>query len=129
LDRGEESPTPGLPLAKGWKKRGEEMGTKAYFLINVDEQITQNQEHLIRATGELEKIPEVEFVEPVSGIYDLMVKVDVPIRTIFVANKILEKEWVTRLLVLRIEPVEHRRIEHIEPEKISELSVTHLPQA
>lgn len=96
------------------------MGTKAYFLINVAKQVVQRDDYYIKAINELEAIPEVESVEPVSGIYDLMVKVDVPIRAIFVADKILEKEWVRRLHVLRIEAVERERVRPIERESVSE---------
>lgn len=99
------------------------MGTKAYFLINVDKQVAQRDDYYKKAVDELEAIPEVEFVEPVSGLYDLMVKVDVPIRAIFVADKILEKEWVRRLHVLRVEPVERERVKPTEHERVSKPSV------
>ena len=105
------------------------MGTKAYFMINVDRQIAQQDDYYVMAANELEAIPEVELVEPVSGIYDLMVKVDVPMRAIFVANKILEKEWVRRLHVLNVEPVERKRVKPVEPERISEPSVKGVVQA
>ena len=82
------------------------MGTKAYFMINVDKQIAQQDDYCTRAISELQAIPEVECVDPVCGIYDLMVKVNVPISVIIVANKILEKRWVKRLHVLKVEPVE-----------------------
>lgn len=96
------------------------MGTKAYFLINVAKQVVQRDDYYAKAVNELEAIPEVESVEPVSGIYDLMVKVDVPVRTIFVADKILEKEWVRRLHVLTVEAVERKRVKPIERERVSE---------
>ena len=105
------------------------MGTKAYFMINVDKQIAQQDDYYVRAINELEAIPEVEFVEPVSGIYDLMVKVDVPTRAIFVANKILAKEWVSRLHVLKVEPVEPERVEPIPYERVSEPSAKGTTQA
>lgn len=90
------------------------MGTTAYFLINADRQVAQREDYYAKAIAELEAIPEVEFAEPVSGIYDLMVKVDVPIRAILVANKMLEKAWVKRLHVLRVEPIERERRERVE---------------
>lgn len=50
---------------------------------------------------ELETMPEVIAVDPVFGLYDLVVPVEAPIRGIFIANKIMEKEWVKRLHILR----------------------------
>ena len=105
------------------------MGTKAYFMINVDKQTAQLDDYYIWAVNELEAIPEVEFVEPVSGIYDLMVKVDAPIRVVLTANKILAKEWIRRLHVLKVEPVEREPVTPIEPEKVSEPSVKGVVQA
>jgi len=105
------------------------MGTKAYFMINVDSQIAQLDNYYVGAVNELMAIPEVECVEPVSGIYDLMVKVDVPIRVVLVANKILAKEWVRRLHVLKVEPIERERAEPIETKKVSEPSVKEVMQS
>ena len=81
------------------------MGTKAYFMIDLADE-AREEGRCAQAMTELEAIPEVEVVEPVSGSCDFLVKVDVPIRAIFVANKIREKEWVKRLRILRVEPVE-----------------------
>ena len=78
------------------------MATKAYFMINVAERFCQNgYRDILR---DLEAIPEVKAVERVNGACDLLVKVEAPIRMIFVANKLLAKEWVKRLYVLNIEP-------------------------
>ena len=81
------------------------MGTKAYFMINMDKTLSEDG-YYADAIRELEAIPEVEAVEAVSGTYDLVAKVDAPIRVILVANKVLEKKWVRRLHVLRAEPTE-----------------------
>lgn len=78
------------------------MGTKAYFMVNMEKRFSEDSYYL-EAVGELEAIPEVESVEPVSGAYDLLVKVDAPIRVIFVANKIRAKKWVKNLHILKIE--------------------------
>ncbi|HEX75716.1 MAG TPA: hypothetical protein G4O12_03940 [Dehalococcoidia bacterium] len=83
------------------------MGTKAYFMIDVVDAACQGDKWL-DAQRDLEAIPEVEAVEPVSGACDLLVKVDVPIRAILVANKIRAKEWVKRFRILTVE--------HVEPE-------------
>jgi len=78
------------------------MGTKAYFMINMEKKFSEDGYYL-DAVRELEAMPEVESVEPVSGAYDLLVKVDAPIRVIFVANKIRTKEWVKGFRVLKVE--------------------------
>ena len=81
------------------------MGTKAYFMVNMEKKFTEDGYYL-DAIRELEAIPEVETVKPVSGVCDLLVKVDARIRVIFVANKIRAKKWVKSLHVLKVEPAE-----------------------
>jgi len=81
------------------------MGTKAYFMINMEKKFSEDGYYL-DAVRELEAMPEVESVESVSGAYDLLVKVDAPIRVIFVANKIRTKEWVKGFRVLKVEYAE-----------------------
>jgi len=79
------------------------MATKAYFMINVTEKFCQGDyPDILR---DLETIPEVKAAERISGACDLLVKVEAPIRMIFVANKLLAKEWVKRLHVLYVEPI------------------------
>ena len=95
------------------------MGTKAYFMINIDKKFSQDGYYL-EALRELETMPEVESVEPVSGVCDLLVKVDAPIRVILVANKIRTKEWVKSFHVLKIEyaePAEAPKLATREPLK------------
>ena len=79
------------------------MGTKAYFMINMVEKFNEDGYYL-DAVRELETMPEVEEVKPVSGICDLLVKVDAPIRVVLVANKIRAKKWVKNFHILKIEP-------------------------
>jgi len=81
------------------------MGMKAYFMIDVADEVRE-EGRWADAESELETIPEVETIEPVSGSCDFLVKADVPIRAIFVANKIRAMEWVKRLRILRVEPIE-----------------------
>ena len=81
------------------------MGTKAYFMVNMGKRFSDDGYYL-EAIRELEAIPEVEEVKPVSGACDLLVKVDAPIRVIFVANKIRAKKWVNDLHVLNVEPAQ-----------------------
>ena len=78
------------------------MGTRAYFMVNVEKNFCQNGYQSV--LSDLEAIPEVKSVERVSGACDLLVKVEAPIRMIFVANKLMAKEWVKRLYVLKVEP-------------------------
>lgn len=84
------------------------MTTKAYFLISVAEKFYQKgYGHMLKdILRDLEAIPEIKVVEQVSGNCDLLVKVEAPIRTIFVANKILAKEWAKSLRVLHVEPIQ-----------------------
>jgi len=92
------------------------MATRAYFMIDVAEKFSRDgYQNILR---DLETIPEVESVERVTGASDLLVKVEAPIRMIFVANKILAKEWVKRLHVLHVEP--------IQPEEYQGLSIDEL---
>ena len=78
------------------------MGIKAYFMVNMEKRFSDDGYYL-EAVRELEAIPEVEEVKQVSGACDLLVKVDAPIRVIFVANKIRAKKWVNSLRVLNVE--------------------------
>jgi len=92
------------------------MGTKAYFMIKVAKKVSRNGfQNILK---DLESIPEVQSVERVNGAYDLLVKVEAPIRMIFVANKLMAKEWVKRLYVLKVEP--------IQPEEYQGLTVDEL---
>jgi len=81
------------------------MGTKAYFMVNMDKKFNEDG-YYSDAVRELEAMSEVESVEPVSGVCDLLVKVDAPIRVILVANKIQAKKWVKSLHVLKVEYAE-----------------------
>jgi len=92
------------------------MATKAYFMVNVAEKFWQ--EGYPRIFRDLEAIPEVKAIERVNGACDLLIKVEAPIRMIFVANKLMAKEWVKRLHVLHVEP--------IQPEEYQGLSVDEL---
>jgi len=92
------------------------MATKAYFMVSVAEKFCQ--EGYQRIFRDLETIPEIQAVDRVSGGYDLLIKVEAPVRMIFVANKLMAKEWVKRLYVLKVEP--------IQPEEYQGLSVDEL---
>lgn len=83
------------------------MATKAYFMVNVADGFSK--ERRVKAQRELEAMPEVQSVEWVSGTCDLLVTVEAPIRVIFVAHKIMAKEWVKRLRYAKIEELETTR--------------------
>jgi DNA-binding Lrp family transcriptional regulator len=88
------------------ERRMKKMGTKAYFMINVAKDRV-GPDGQIDVVKELEAMPGVEAVEPVFGIYDLIVTVEAPvIEVTHSVNKIMEKDWVKRLHILRREPVE-----------------------
>ena len=78
------------------------MGISAYFMIKIG-----GNGHL-DAVKELEAIPEIETVIPVSGEYDFIAeaRVDIPISIGAVARTIEAKEWVKSLQVLKVEPAE-----------------------
>jgi len=77
------------------------MGTKAVFMIKMAKRFS-DEGYYFDAVRELEAMPEVEAVTPVSGVCDLLVKVDVPIRAIFIADKIRAKKWVQSLRMLEV---------------------------
>ena len=86
----------------GSEERSSKMGTKAYFMVNLEKKFSHDNRYL-EAVGELEAMPEVIAVKPVSGVCDLLVTVDAPIRVILVANKIQAKKWAKSLHVLKVE--------------------------
>lgn len=80
------------------------METKAYLMIKME---TENGgDGHKNAVKELEAIPEVETVTPVSGEYDLVgiAMVDTPKGVVGVADEIQAKGWVKSLHVLKVEP-------------------------
>ncbi|MDP2931571.1 MAG: hypothetical protein Q8O05_03605 [Chloroflexota bacterium] len=94
------------------------MGTKAYFMVNMDRKYSQDG-HYLDAVSELEAMPEVESVETVSGVCDLLVKVDAPLRVISVANKISARKWVKSLHVLKVEYAEPAEVpQAVTPESV-----------
>lgn len=81
------------------------MGIKAYLMIKMERKDGGDGER--DAVKELEEMPEIETVTPVSGEYDLVgvATVDTPKRVTGVANEIKAKEWVKNLHFLKVEPV------------------------
>jgi len=78
------------------------MTTSAYLLIRASEAVRHNG--YLEALEELWAPPEVEYVEPVSGLYDCVVKVEAPItRLIFLVCELMAKSWVEGVHVLRVD--------------------------
>ena len=95
------------------------MATEAYFMVSVAEKFCQNgYQDILRDMG---TISEVKSVERVKGACDLLVKVEAPIRMIFVANKLLAREWVKRLHVLHVEPIQPDELEGLNVDDLIRL--------
>jgi len=73
--------------------------SRAYFLIDTAEDFDQRQS--ITAIRELEEMPGVDYVDPVIGPPDMVVKVDAPNAVDMLANEVKAKPWVKNLQVLR----------------------------
>jgi hypothetical protein len=90
-------------LNPGTKREGsvKTMTTKAYFLIRVGEELKQNG--YAGWLKDLETLPEVQYVAPVTGLYDALAQVEAPVTAMLVAHKIMGKSHVKDLHVLRVE--------------------------
>jgi len=95
------------------------MATRAYFIINVAGNLAQTDYQDI--LKDLETIPEVRSVERVRGACDLLVEVEAPIRMIFVANKLMAKDWVKRLYVLKVEPFQTEEYRGLSVDELQKL--------
>ena len=77
------------------------MATNAYLLIRASEAVRNNG--YLEALEDLWALPEVEYVEPVSGLYDCVARVEAPIRLVFLVHKVMAKSWVERVHVLSVD--------------------------
>ena len=77
------------------------MATNAYLLIRAAEAVRHNG--YLKALEDLWALPEVEYLEPVSGQYDCVARVEAPTRLIFLVHKVMAKSWVERVHILRID--------------------------
>jgi len=77
------------------------MATSAYLLIRASEEVRHNG--YLHVLEELQALPEVEYVEPVSGLYDCVARVEAPIRLVFLVHKVMAKSWVERVHVLSVD--------------------------
>jgi len=82
------------------------MTTKAYFLIRVGEDFKQNG--YLDWLKDLESMPEVQHIAPVTGLYDAVAKVEAPVTAMLVAHKMMADSHVKHLHVLRVEEPEKK---------------------
>jgi hypothetical protein len=88
------------------------MATNAYLLIKAAEAVRNNG--YLKALEDLWALPEVEYVEPVSGMYDCVARVEAPIRLVFLVHKIMAKSWIERVHVLSIDQPVQKALESEE---------------
>lgn len=82
------------------KRGGKHMGTRAYLLVNVVDEVTQQE--FVKILRELEETREIDFVDPVVGSWDIVIMIEAPITVEAVARKIEGQPWVKELQTLRI---------------------------
>jgi hypothetical protein len=82
------------------------MTTSSYLLIRASEAVRQNG--YLEALEELWALPEVDYVEPVSNLYDCVVRVEASAtRLVLLIHEVMSKSWVEEVHVLRVDqPVE-----------------------
>jgi len=77
------------------------MGLRAYLLVTANDDVGRKE--FVDELLELEKVPEVDFVDPVVGnVTDVVVMIEAPVSVEAVARKIEAKPWVKDVKVLRI---------------------------
>lgn len=76
------------------------MGTRAYLLVNVFDDV--NQQEFLKILRQLEEMVEVDFVDPVVGDWDMVIMIEAPITVEIVAKKLREQTWIKELKVLKI---------------------------
>jgi hypothetical protein len=95
------------------------MATTGYFVITVEEEFYQN--HYLNILRDLKAVPEVDFIQRISGTHNLLVKVTAPMRVILVANKILHNKWVKHFCILKVEPFKPHDYEGFTVEELARL--------
>ena len=82
------------------KVKGIEMGLRAYLLVKVKDNI--EQEEFIVAMREVERIPGVEFADPVIGDFDMVVMVDAPVTVEAITAKVQDNHWFEDMKILKL---------------------------
>jgi hypothetical protein len=86
------------------------MATSAYLLIRASEAVRQSG--YLEALEELWALPEVEYVEPVTNLYDCVARVEAPtIRLTPLVHELMAKGWVEDVHVLRVDQPAERASE------------------
>ncbi|HHU81559.1 MAG TPA: hypothetical protein GXZ26_00965 [Firmicutes bacterium] len=76
------------------------MGLRAYFLLKVKSET--GRDDLRNGVLELEEIPDVDYVEPVAGAFDLVVMTETPSSLEEITAKIAGLPWVDNFTTLRV---------------------------
>jgi len=77
------------------------MGLRAYILITTNNDLTQKE--FVNALLDLEKVEEVDFIDPVVGsLADVVVMIEAPVSIEDVTRKIEAKAWVKEVKVLKV---------------------------
>ena len=76
------------------------MGLRAYLLVRVKDNI--EQEEFIKALREVERIPGVEFVDPVIGEFDMVIMVDALVTVEAIAAKVQDNQWFEDMKILKL---------------------------
>jgi|GEM_PF-877460 len=76
------------------------MGLRAYLLIKVKDNL--EQEEFIDTLRKVERIPGVEFADPVIGAFDMVVMVDAPVTVEAIAAKIQDNHWFEDMKILKL---------------------------
>ena len=96
------------------------MGLRAYLLIDIVDDIWRQDS--IRILKEMDKMPEVDFIDFVRGSHDMLVMVDAPVSVEAIADRIRDKDWVKDMEILRAVTIyEHERA----PKKRLPKALTH----
>lgn len=96
------------------------MGLRAYFLVDVADDMDQQQ--FVQAVRDLEEDHGIDFVDPVIGDHDMVIMVEAPVSVEAIANKIKENSWVKNMEILRIVSIYER---HRSSKKQLLKSLTH----
>ncbi|MFA6807870.1 MAG: hypothetical protein WCR27_02635 [Eubacteriales bacterium] len=76
------------------------MGTRAYLLVNVINEV--DQDNFSNNLHELEEMPEVDFADPVVGTWDVVMMIEAPITIDAVAKKVQDLPWVKDVKTLKV---------------------------
>ncbi|MBA7504281.1 hypothetical protein ES706_02915 [subsurface metagenome] len=76
------------------------MGLRAYLLVKAKDNIEQQE--FIKALRDVERMPGVEFVDPVIGAFDMVIMVDAPVTVEAIAAKVQDNQWFEDMKILKL---------------------------